>query len=56
MGNREYYYRFNRRTDRVLTAFPTSPNPDAARVISAPAQPIAKGSGAEFQLWVMIAA
>jgi hypothetical protein len=54
VNGRDYYFRFHRGTNLVLTAFPTSPAPDSARVISAPAEPISKSGAADHQLWVML--
>jgi hypothetical protein len=54
VNGRDYYIRFNRASGRVLTAVPGSAGA-GARVVSAPAQPVAKGGAADPQLWVMLA-
>ena len=51
---RDYYFRFNRATGRVLTAMP-GPADSGARVVSAPAEPVSKSGAADHQLWVMLA-
>jgi hypothetical protein len=54
VNGRDYYFRFHRGTPRVLTAFPTTPNPASARVVSLPAEPVSKSGAADPQLWVML--
>ena len=53
VAGREYSFRFNRFSGRVLSAIPAG---SAARVVSAPAEPISKSGAADHQLWVMLAA
>ncbi len=54
VGSRDYFYRFNHRTGDVLTARPTSPAAENARVVSAQAQPISQSGAANHQLWLQL--
>jgi hypothetical protein len=53
VNGRDFYLRFNRASDRVITARPESPEANVARVVSAPAEPISKSGAADAQLWLM---
>jgi hypothetical protein len=53
IDGREFYFRFNRASNRVLTARLDAGHPSYADVVSAPAEPISKGGGADHQLWLM---
>ena len=57
VNGRDYYFQFNRSTNRVLTAQPGLVDGllDAgARVVSAPAQPISKSGSTDLQLWLTL--